>query len=221
MKTVFLDRDGVINRNPAIHSERTEGDARTDAKWLPRRYLGYVQQWSEFAFIPNAQKAIRELTQSGYRIIVVTNQSGIGRGFFTENALKDIHSRMVSEITKTGGRIDAIYYCPHHPEAGCECRKPKPGMLMRAAREHNVDLSSAYLIGDSVTDITAGQRAGTHTLLVLTGLGQYSYHHYIDTEPYGRADKADKAEHRPEKIFTNLYTATRWLLNEPQGKLKK
>ena len=188
MKTVFLDRDGVINQSPPN--------------------MGYVQKWSEFSFIPNSQKAIRELTQSGYRIIVVTNQSGIGRGLFTEKDLKDIHSQMVSEITKTGGSIDAVYYCPHHPEAGCECRKPKPGMLTRAAREHNIELSSAYLIGDSITDIMAGQRAGTKTLLVLTGLGQESYHHYINTKPSGRANKD---EHRPEKIFTNLYTATRWL----------
>ena len=188
-KTVFLDRDGVINQNP------------------PNK--GYVRRWSEFSFIPNARKAIRELTQSRYRIIVVTNQAGIGRGLFPEENLKDIHSRMVSEITETGGRIDAVYYCPHHPEVGCECRKPKPGMLIRAVREHNIELSSAYLIGDSTTDIEAGQCVGTKTLLVLTGHGQESYHHYINTKPCGRADKNG---HAPEKIFTNLYAATRWLL---------
>ena len=149
-------------------------------------------------------KAIRELTQNGYRIIIVTNQAGIGRGLFSEENLTDIHSRMVSEIVEAGGRIDAVYYCPHHPNAGCECRKPKPGMLTRAAREHNIELSSAYLIGDSKTDIEAGQRAGTKTLLVLTGLGQESYYHYINTKPCGRADQNG---YRPERIFTNLYTA--------------
>ena len=188
MKTVFLDRDGVINRNPPN--------------------MGYVRRWSEFSFIPNARKAIRELTQDGYRIIVVTNQAGIGRGLFSEEHLTDIHARMVAEIAEAGGRIDAVYYCPHHPDAGCECRKPKPGMLTRAGREHNIELSSAYLIGDSKTDIEAGQRAGTKTLLVLTGLGQESYHHYINTEPSGRANKNG---YRPKKIFTDLYTATRWL----------
>ena len=190
MKTVFLDRDGVINRNPPN--------------------MGYVRRWSEFSFIPNARKAIRELTQNGYRIIVVTNQAGIGRGLFSEENLTDIHSRMVSEIVEAGGRIDAVYYCPHHPNAGCECRKPKPGMLTRAGREHNIELSSTYLIGDSKTDIEAGHRAGTQTLLVLTGLGQESYHHYINTKPGGRADQNG---YRPEKIFTNLYTATRWLIS--------
>ncbi len=188
MKTIFLDRDGVINRNP------------------PNK--GYVRKWAEFTFIPNARKAIRELTESGYRIIVVTNQAGIGRGLYSEQSLTDIHSRMIAEISKTGGTIDAVYYCPHHPEAGCECRKPKPGMLIRAAREHNIELSNAYLIGDVPTDIEAGQRAGTTTLLVLTGLGQESYSHYINTKPCRRADKND---YRPDKIFTNLYTATRWL----------
>lgn len=190
MKTVFLDRDGVINQSPPN--------------------MGYVQKWSEFSFIPNARKAIRGLTQSGYRIIVVTNQAGIGRGLFTEENLRDIHTRMVSEIVETGGRIDAVYYCPHHPNAGCECRKPKPGMLTRAGREHNIELSSAYLIGDSTTDIEAGQRAGTQTSLVLTGLGQESYHHYINIKPCGRTDKNG---HPPDKIFTNLYTATRWLIS--------
>ena len=194
MKTVFLDRDGVINRNP------------------PNK--GYVRRWSEFSFLPNARKAIRELTQSGYRIIVVTNQAGIGRGLFSEEDLRDIHARMVSKITETGGRIEAIYYCPHPPEAGCECRKPKPGMLIRAVREHNIELSSAYLIGDSVTDIQAGQCLGTKALLVLTGHGHESYYHYMNTKPCGRGDKNG---HCPEKIFTNLYTATRWLthLTEP------
>ena len=190
MKTVFLDRDGVINRSPPN--------------------MGFVRRWSEFNFIPNARKAIRELTENGYRIVVVTNQSGIGRGLFSEESLTNTHSRMLAEISKAGGRIDAVYYCPHHPDAGCECRKPKPGMLIRAAREHHIELSSAYLIGDSATDIEAGQRAGTKAFLVLTGLGQKSYHHYINTKPY---QYTDRNGYFPQKIFTNLYSATRWLIS--------
>lgn len=188
MKTIFLDRDGVINRNP------------------PNK--GYVRKWAEFTFIPNSRKAIRELTESGYRIIVVTNQSGIGRGLYSEEDLADIHARMVAEISKAGGTIDAVYYCPHRPDAGCECRKPKPGMLMRAAREHDIELSSAYLVGDFPTDIEAGKSVGMTAFLVLTGLGWESYYHYIQTNPYRRADQND---YRPDKIFTNLYAATRWL----------
>ena len=195
MRTVFLDRDGVINRSPPN--------------------MGYVRKWSEFSFIPNAKKAIRELTENGYRIIIVTNQSGIQRGLYSEESLADIHSRMVTEINKTGGAIDAVYYCPHHPDAGCECRKPKTGMLMRAADEHNIELSNAYLIGDSVTDIQAGQRAGTRTFLVLTGLGQESYYYYINVKSDWRVDENG---HRPEKIFTNLYATTHWLIKNERTK---
>lgn len=190
MKTVFLDRDGVINRNPPN--------------------MGYVQKWIDFSFVPSARSAIQQLTQSGYRIFVVTNQSGIGRGLYSEEDLRDIHSRMTAQIAEAGGKIDAVYYCPHHPDAGCECRKPKPGMLKRAAQEHNIDLSSAYFIGDVLTDIQAGKRAGTTTFLVLTGLGQESYHDYINAK-YGRY--GNKEECCPDKIFTNLYAATRWLLS--------
>ena len=207
MKTIFLDRDGVINQNPP--------------DW------GYVRTWEEFDFIPNALEAVRDLTRNGYRVIVVTNQAGIGRGLFSEDNLKDIHSRMLVDITNAGGSIDAIYYCPHHPEAGCECRKPKPGMLIRAAHEHNIELSNAYLIGDSTTDIEAGQRAGASTFLVLTGHGKKSYQHYIKATPFQRPDTdtignrsgrtadeglARSSKYRPKKIFTNLYAATRWLL---------
>ena len=189
MKTVFLDRDGVINRNPPN--------------------MGYVRRWTEFSFIPNSRRAIRALTQNGYRIFVITNQAGIGRGLYSEESLKDIHCRMVAGITEAGGAIEALYYCPHHPEAGCECRKPKPGMLKRAAKEHNINLSNAYFIGDTTTDMQAGKRAGTTTFLVLTGLGQESYRDYINIEYHRRGNREAC---RPDKIFTNLYTATRWLL---------
>ena len=190
MKTVFLDRDGVINQNPP--------------NW------GYVRTWHEFTFIPNSRRAIRELTENGYRLFVITNQAGIGRGLYSEESLEDIHRRMIADITEAGGNIEAVYYCPHHPEAGCECRKPKPGMLKRAAQEHNIDLSSAYFIGDFTTDIQAGKRAGVTMFLVLTGLGQQSYHNYIRSE-YER--RGNRIEERPGKIFTDLYTATHWLVS--------
>ena len=185
MKTLFLDRDGVINRNPPN--------------------MGYVRKWSEFDFLPDSKKAIRILTENGYRLIVVTNQSGIGRGLYSEADLADIHARMCRAITEAGGAIQAVYYCPHHPDAGCDCRKPEPGMLVRATREHGVDLASAALIGDTLTDIGAGRRVGIPAYLVLTGLGQQSYRHAIARTPH-------QDEHGPEKIFTDLYTATQWLV---------
>lgn len=184
MKNVFLDRDGVINRNP------------------PNK--GYVRTCAAFAFIPNALQAIRTLTESSYRIIVVTNQAGIGRGIFTEQNLMEIHHRMVTEIARAGGQIDAVYYCPHHPDAGCECRKPKPGMFIQAAREHDIDMSQAYVIGDSITDIEAARRAGASPILVLTGHGRDTYRGYICSAPTATTRK-------PDKIFTDLDAAARWL----------
>ncbi len=184
MKTVILDRDGVINRNP------------------PDR--GYVCNWIDFTFLPNALEAIRDLTQNGYRIFVATNQAGIGRGIFTEQQLTEIHHKMLNEIQDAGGHIDKIYYCPHHPDDGCECRKPQPGMLLRAAREHNFDVSQTFFIGDSITDIQAAQSAGASPILVLTGHGQDSYNRYISS------DSTTKT-YKPDKIFTNLFTAMRWI----------
>ncbi len=185
MKTVILDRDGVINRNPP--------------SW------GYVCNWNEFYFLPNALEAIRGLTQKGIRIFIATNQAGIGRGIFTETQLTEIHSKMLIEIEDAGGNIDKIYYCPHHPEAGCECRKPKPGMLLQAAHEHHFDVSTTFFIGDSIRDIQAAQNAGASPILVLTGHGRDSYNHYISSD-------LNAKKHKPEKIFTNLYTASRWII---------
>ncbi len=184
MRTVFLDRDGVINVS------------------LPNK--GYVRSWADFTFIRNAKEAIRTLTESGFRIIVITNQSGIGRGFFTEPQLIDIHQQMSAEITTAGGQLHAIYYCPHTPEVGCPCRKPKPGMLIRAAQEHDIDLSKAYFIGDFITDIEAGRSAGVSPLLVLTGHGRNTYRRYIsNTQP--------PKTRTPDKIFQDLYAAAHWL----------
>ncbi|MDE0315051.1 MAG: D-glycero-beta-D-manno-heptose 1,7-bisphosphate 7-phosphatase [Candidatus Poribacteria bacterium] len=185
MKTVFLDRDGVINKNPPDY--------------------GYVRNWREFVFLPNALAAIRDLTHNGYRIIVVTNQAGIGKGIYTEQHLADIHCRMLAEIEEAEGQICKVYYCPHHPEAGCKCRKPEPGMLIQAAREHDIDVSKTYFIGDSITDMQAARSASALPILVLTGHGRDSYNRYSNSDSTTKISK-------PEKIFTNLYTASRWLI---------
>ena len=185
MKTVFLDRDGVINENP------------------PDR--GYVCNWSDFYFISNSLKAIQLLTQTDYRIFIVTNQAGIGKGIFTEQQLAEIHKRMLNEINEADGRIERIYYCPHQPNAGCNCRKPKNGMLLKAANDYAFDLLSTYLIGDSISDMQAAENASVMPMLVLTGHGQDSYKYYTNSDA--------SMDEKPNKIFTNLYTATRWLLN--------
>ena len=147
---VFLDRDGVINEN------------RSD----------YVKSWQEFVFLPNVFEPLRYLAQSSYIVVVVTNQSAIGRGLVSAAIVEEIHCRMQTEIQHNGGRIDAIYYCPHHPNEGCSCRKPKPGLLLRAAQDLNIDLERSYFVGDAVSDVEAAMNAGCRPVFVLTGRGK-------------------------------------------------
>ncbi|MDY7033933.1 MAG: D-glycero-beta-D-manno-heptose 1,7-bisphosphate 7-phosphatase [Thermodesulfobacteriota bacterium] len=143
---IILDRDGVINEKP------------------PK--AEYVRKWDEFKWVPGAKETIRLLRSAGYLIIVITNQAGIGRGIMTESDLSDIHRKMQGELTESGCSIDAIYYCPHDWDDGCDCRKPKPGMLFQAQRDHNVDLTKTYFIGDDSRDEQAGHAAGCKTILV-------------------------------------------------------
>lgn len=146
-KVVFLDRDGVINKKAAEHD--------------------YVKHWGEFTFLPGAVQAVKLLTDAGYQIYVVSNQRGIARGLMTEADLADIHERMTEELARHGGRIADIYYCPHGNDDGCFCRKPRPGMFFRAAREHHLNLTKAVVIGDSPSDKEAGKAAGCRVVLII------------------------------------------------------
>jgi histidinol-phosphate phosphatase family protein len=139
-KTVILDRDGVLNRKP------------------PR--AEYVRRWQEFEWLPGARTALRLLHHSGYRVVIVSNQAGIARAVMTEADLAAIHRRMTEEVAAAGGKIEAIYYCPHDWDADCECRKPKPGMLFQAQRDLNLDLSRTVFVGDDERDGEAAERAG-------------------------------------------------------------
>jgi D-glycero-D-manno-heptose 1,7-bisphosphate phosphatase len=143
---IILDRDGVLNRK----APRAE----------------YVRHWDEFQWLPGAKEALRLLKDKGFRVVVVSNQAGIARGAMTEADLQDIHRRMVREVTLGDGRIDAIYYCPHNWDSGCECRKPKPGMLFQAQRDFSLDLSRTPFIGDDERDIQAADAAGCPSALV-------------------------------------------------------
>lgn len=149
MFTVFLDRDGVINRNRA----------------------DYVKDWSEFHFLPGARRAIAHLTQAGYRIFIITNQACVGKGLLSPSALEAMHRRMQREIKGAGGHIEAVLYCPHRSDEGCGCRKPAPGLLLRARDEYGVDLRQAVMVGDSLTDMAAATAAGAPGILVFSGLG--------------------------------------------------
>jgi D-glycero-D-manno-heptose 1,7-bisphosphate phosphatase len=144
--TVLLDRDGVLNR------------------CMPR--ATYVCAWPEWEWLPGSRQALCELSDAGYRVVVITNQPGIARGALTTADLEDIHERMKADAVKSGGRIDAIYSCPHNWDEGCECRKPRPGMLFQAQRDLHLDLSRTYFIGDDERDAQAAQAANCRSILV-------------------------------------------------------
>lgn len=139
-KTVILDRDGVLNRRP------------------PR--ASYVRNRQEFQWLPGALEALRMLNDAGYRVVVVSNQAGIARGAMTEADLGEIHEAMTADVAAAGGKIEAIYHCPHDWNAGCECRKPAPGMLFQAQRDLTLDLSRTFFVGDDDRDGEAAERAG-------------------------------------------------------------
>jgi len=143
-KAVFLDRDGVINR-------KLEND--------------YVKSWDEFQFLPGVIEAIKAINEKGSLVIVVTNQRGIAKGLMTVKDLGEIHQRMLKELKKHGARIDDIFYCPHDISDNCNCRKPKPGMLIQAQRKWDINFAQSYIIGDSNSDIEAGQRVGCRGIL--------------------------------------------------------
>lgn len=145
-RAVFLDRDGVINRKPR------EGE--------------YVTGWDDFHFLPDIELSITLLRQAGFRIIVVTNQRCVAKGLISGADLEEMHMRMCSVLARKGAAIDAVYYCPHELEDGCACRKPAPGMLVKASEVADIDLSSSWMVGDSEVDIEAGRRAGCKTVRI-------------------------------------------------------
>ncbi len=149
MKLIILDRDGTINHD-------------SDA------YIKSLEEWHP---IKGSLEGIARLTQAGYRIVVATNQSGIARGLFDTRTLFTIHDALQRAAAQIGGRIDAFFFCPHAAEAACECRKPRPGMLLEAARRFNVAPADAYMVGDALRDLEAAAAAGARPVLVLTGKG--------------------------------------------------
>ncbi|MBI5604261.1 MAG: D-glycero-beta-D-manno-heptose 1,7-bisphosphate 7-phosphatase [Deltaproteobacteria bacterium] len=177
---IFLDRDGVINEDQE----------------------DYVKSWEEFRFIKGVRKALKEIHQAGVPVVVITNQSIIGRGMVTEAELSGIHDRMLKGVKRAGGNILKIYYCPHHPDAHCSCRKPRIGLLKRAARELDIDLKNSVFIGDTLKDMQAGNRAGCRTLLVQTGQGEESLKKIL----------TGKTRIRPDWVCESLATATPLLL---------
>ncbi|NIM06959.1 MAG: D-glycero-beta-D-manno-heptose 1,7-bisphosphate 7-phosphatase [Armatimonadetes bacterium] len=172
-RAVFLDRDGVINLD------------RPD----------YVKHLGEFSLLPGAAEAVARLTTAGWRVVITTNQAAIGKGLMGDRELARIHEHMLTEIEKMGGRISAIYHCPHRPDENCPCRKPKPGLLERAAREMGLHLPACYLVGDRMRDIQAGAAVGCTTLLI---------------KPPGT--KEELTDSSPDAVVKDLSEAVDWLL---------
>lgn len=143
-RAVFLDRDGTMAKD-----------------------VKYCSCPEDFELFPSTARAIKLLNEHGFKVIVVTNQSGIARGYFTEETLAQIHEKMKGELAKEGAWVDDIYYCPHHPGDNCDCRKPKPKLVLQAAKKHDIDLNHSFVVGDLPLDIDMGKAVGCKTILLL------------------------------------------------------
>lgn len=146
---IFLDRDGVINRNRPDH----------------------VKSWAEFDFLPGVLTALRRLAQLEWPVVVISNQAVVGRGLVSQQAIDEINAHMINLVQNVGGRIDRVFYCPHRPEENCCCRKPQPGLLLKAAEEMKLDLARSFFVGDAESDVMAAKAAGCRPVLVKTGRG--------------------------------------------------
>ena len=180
---VFLDRDGTINEE-----------------------VGYLDSLDKFKVIPSAYEAIRLINESGMKVVVISNQAGVARGFFTEDFVKITHEHLETALRKKGAYIDNFYYCPHHPTEGikpyrkdCNCRKPAPGMLLRAAKDLNIDLTKSYLVGDRFRDMEAAKKAGVKRVVLASTIA-------VAIPPAAKASAPARATHRgsSSRVSTRL-----------------
>lgn len=160
-RAVFIDRDGTISEE-----------------------VGYINHTSRFRLFPYSAEAINRLHENGFLAILVTNQAGVARGYFSEQMVQAVHQKLTAELAGGEAALDAIYYCAHHPSVGeppyrldCDCRKPKPGLLLRAARDFDIDLSNSWMVGDRYSDLELAANAGVKSALVLSGYGRGEWEH--------------------------------------------
>jgi D-glycero-D-manno-heptose 1,7-bisphosphate phosphatase len=186
-RAVFLDRDGTINEE-----------------------MGYVNHIERFHLLPRVGQAIRLLNQHGWKTVVITNQSGVARGYFPESLIHEIHQRMRDLLKKEGAHLDGIYYCPHHPDAGappyrqkCRCRKPATGLIEDAVKDLDLDISASYVVGDRGMDIEFARQVRAKGILVLTGYGKGEWE-------YAR----DQWSAKPDYVAENLFAAVEWILRQ-------
>lgn len=177
---VFIDRDGTISEE-----------------------VGYINHPSRFRLFPYAASAIKLLNERGWLAVIVTNQAGVARGYFSETMIQTVHDNLQQSLRDGGARVDAIYYCAHHPSVGdppyrqdCDCRKPKPGLVNRAARDLNIALEQSWMVGDRYSDIELARNAGVHAALVLSGYGRGEYE-----------SQRASWQHQPDLVSENLLAA--------------
>lgn len=176
-KVVFLDRDGTISKDSPNH----------------------IKSWDEVHFFPNSKQAIKLLNDNGFNIIIITNQSVIARGMVTVEELDNIHNKMIDELEEYGCKIHKIYYCPHHPDDGCGCRKPQPGLLIKAAQENDIDTSKCYMVGDRIMDVEAGKKVNCKTIFIKSNYGM---------------DELKNSIKKPDYIARDLLDASKWIIKD-------
>jgi D-glycero-D-manno-heptose 1,7-bisphosphate phosphatase len=184
-RAVFIDRDGTISEE-----------------------VGYVNHASRYRVFPFAAEAVRTLNEAGWLAILVTNQAGVARGYFREELIGDVHNLLTQELERGGARLDAIYYCPHHPSVGeppyrqdCDCRKPRPGLIRRAAADFGLDLARCWMVGDRHSDTELARNAGVRSAFVLTGYGRGELEH-----------QSHVWQHSPDLIAEDLLEAARAII---------
>jgi len=189
-RAVFIDRDGTISEE-----------------------VGYVNHVSRYRVFPFAAEAVRTLHDAGWLAVLVTNQAGVARGYFREDLIGQVHGVLAAELERGGARLDAVYYCPHHPSVGeppyrldCDCRKPRPGLLRRAAEELGVDLAGCWMVGDRHSDVELARNAGVRSAFVLTGYGRGELEH-----------QSEAWKHRPDLVAENLLEAVRQIIKDSDG----
>jgi D-glycero-D-manno-heptose 1,7-bisphosphate phosphatase len=180
-RAIFMDRDGTVSEE-----------------------IGYMYHTHLYKPFPWTGPAVRKINQEGLKAFLITNQSGVERGYFPESQVHEVHDILRAELARHDAWLDAVYFCPHHPDTGCDCRKPRPGMLLRAQREFGIDLSASYTIGDRYLDVEVGHAAGTRSILVMTGNGRKEYEAYKDLpiQPHFVAENLLQAV---ESIFSGAF----------------
>jgi D-glycero-D-manno-heptose 1,7-bisphosphate phosphatase len=180
-KAIFMDRDGTVSEE-----------------------VGYMYHAGLYKPFPWTGEAVRRINDSGFKAILITNQAGVERGYFPESMVHEVHGVLDSELDRWSAHLDAIYFCPHRPETQCDCRKPKPGMLLRASRELNIDLAESYMIGDRYVDIEAAHSAGAKSILLRSGDGLKEMEKFGLSSAYQPHFVADNLLHAVESILGGL-----------------